>query len=388
MNKNIFTSESVTEGHPDKVCDQISDAILDAYLKQDSTCRVACETMLIPGKVIVAAEISSTASIDIQNIIKKVLKKVSYTEKYHGLSAETCEIELNIVSQSEDISLGVDKPLKTKETTGETCIGAGDQGIMHGYAVKESDNYMPLPIVLSHMLVRKLDDIRKAHTLEYLLSDGKAQVSMEYSEDHVPTRCSAIVLSSQHIPDISTSQLRKDLLKTVILETIPEKYIDKNTQIFINPTGRFVSGGAKADCGLTGRKIIVDTYGGWGRHGGGAFSGKDPSKVDRSGAYMARYIAKNIVASGICEKVDVQLAYAIGVAQPVSIYIDTFGTGKIPDHQISMNIQKQLILTPSAIIDKLELHNPIYEQLAVYGHVGRTDIQLPWEHIDHLYLGM
>ena len=386
--KNIFSSESVTEGHPDKVCDQISDAILDEYIKKDPLCRVACETMIMPGKVIIAAEISSSASVDILDIIKNTLKNVSYTEQYHGLSPENCEIELNIVPQSEDISLGVDNSLEPKEHTMELCLGAGDQGIMHGYATRESENLMPLPITLSHMLVKKLDQTRKQSKLDYLLSDGKAQVSMEYSKDNFPVRCDTIVLSAQHLPDVMMPQLQKDLLEHNSLETIPEKYIDKKTRILINPTGRFVSGGAKADCGLTGRKLIVDTYGGWARHGGGAFSGKDPSKVDRSGAYMARYIAKNIIASGICDKIDVQLAYAIGVAHPVGVYIDTFGTGKIPDSQISSKIQDQLDLTPSGMIQKLNLLNPIYKQLAVYGHVGRVDIDLPWEQIDYLYLGM
>lgn len=386
--KNIFSSESVTEGHPDKVCDQISDAILDAYLTEDPYSRVACETMIMPGKVLVGGEITSKANIDISKVVRRVLQEKDYTDEYHGLSAENSKIEINIVPQSEDISRGVDCSYESKNNMSTDTLGAGDQGIMHGYATDEFKNFMPAPIVLAHMLVKKLDTARKSNEIEYLLSDGKAQVSVEYSDDMKPLCCKSIVLSTQHYSDISYEQLCRDLREQIVLPVIPEHLITKETKIFINPTGRFVSGGAKADCGLTGRKIIVDTYGGFGRHGGGAFSGKDASKIDRSGAYMARFIAKNLVASKICKRVDVQLAYAIGVAEPVGIYVDTFGTGKIPDSNIANNVQKQLELTPSAIIEKLGLLEPIYEPLAVYGQVGRSDIELSWEKIEYLYFGV
>lgn len=387
-NENIFSSESVTEGHPDKVCDQISDAILDSFLKKDPNSRVACETMIMPGKVIVAGEVSSQTMIDYQEVIRRVLHKTEYTKNFHGLSADDFDCEINIVPQSEDISVGVDRFRESRENLKIAELGAGDQGIMHGYATNENSAYFPSTILFSHMLVRKLDDIRKNKKLDYLLSDGKAQVSMAYSKDNKPLYCKAITLSAQHLPEVSIEKLYMDLFEQVILEVIPTEMIKNETKILINPTGRFVTGGAKADCGLTGRKVIVDTYGGFGRHGGGAFSGKDPSKVDRSGAYMARYIAKNLVASGICKRVDVQLAYAIGVAKPVGVFIDTFKTGKIPDYAIASNVNKTIELTPLSIISRFNLLRPIYEPLAVYGQVGRKDLDLPWEEIDYKYFGM
>lgn len=386
--KNIFSSESVTEGHPDKVCDQISDAILDAYLMKDSYSRVACETMIMPGKVIVAGEVTSKANIDIPKIICEVLREKNYTDEYHGISAENAKIEINIVPQSADISRGVDCSYELRNNMSTNTLGAGDQGIMHGYATVETEIFMPAPIMYAHMLVKKMDEVRKNREIEYLLSDGKAQISVEYSDDMVPLCCKSVILSAQHYEDVSYEQLYNDLYEKVILETIPENMLSKETQVFINPTGRFVSGGAKADCGVTGRKIIVDTYGGFGRHGGGAFSGKDPSKLDRSGAYMARYIAKNLVASGICKRVDVQLAYAIGVSEPVGVYVDTFNTGKIADSQIANNIKKQLDLSPLGIIEKFSLVETVYKPLSVYGQVGRNDLDLAWEKIDYFYLGM
>lgn len=389
MNKNnIFSSEAVTKGHPDKVCDQISDAIVDNFISQDSLSRVACETMIMPGKVIVAGEISSKGHVVIEDVVKRVLEKVGYQKEYHGLSANDVEIETNISLQSEDIAMGVNCSYESKKEGQKKQLGAGDQGIMHGYATCETPEYMPVSAILAQKIVKKMDSLRECGEIDYILSDGKSQVSVEYSQEFVPQRIAAVVVSVQHLPKVEMAQLKQDLYDKVLSQVIPDKWIDENTKIFINPTGRFVSGGAKADCGLTGRKIIVDTYGGWGGHGGGAFSGKDPSKVDRSGAYMARYVAKNLVASGICKRVDIQIAYAIGVAEPVGIYVNTFGTGKISDSEINYNVKKTLNFSPDSIIQKFDLLRPIYENLAVYGHFGRVEKSYKWENIDYYYLGI
>lgn len=386
--KNVFSSEAVTKGHPDKVCDQISDAIVDEYILQDSLSRVACETMIMPGKVIVAGEISSRGNVIIEDIVKRVLEKVDYRNEYHGVSPKDVIIESNISLQSADIAQGVNCSYESKKEGGRRKSGAGDQGIMHGYATCETPEYMPISTIYAQKIVKKIDSLRECGEMEYILSDGKSQVSVEYLQELVPHRIEAIVVSVQHLPNIDMKQLKRDLKDKVLSQVIPNGWIDENTKIFINPTGRFVSGGAKADCGLTGRKIIVDTYGGRGGHGGGAFSGKDPSKVDRSGAYMARYIAKNLVASGICKHIDVQIAYAIGVAEPVGVYVNTFGTGKISDSEINYNVRKILDLSPDSIIKKFDLLRPIYEKLAVYGHFGRDEEDYKWENIDYYYLGM
>ncbi len=383
MKKVLFTSESVTEGHPDKICDQVSDAILDEILKVDPVARVACETLTTTGIVMVVGEITTSQYVDIQNIVRNVLKEIGYTRAKFGFDASTCSVVTSINEQSRDIALGVDSALEYKNGNEDkyNSVGAGDQGMMFGYACTETDEFMPLPITLAHKLSKRLSYVRKNDILGYLRPDGKSQVTVEYI-DGVPSRIEAIVVSTQHSPSVKLEQIQKDIKEFVIDEVIPEYLIDENTKIYVNPTGRFEIGGPMGDSGLTGRKLIVDTYGGFGRHGGGAFSGKDPTKVDRSATYMARYIAKNIVASGICEKLEIGISYAIGVAKPLSIYVDTFGTGKISDDRIIEIINKVFDLRPAAIIDTLDLRRPIYRQIAAYGHFGRNDLDLPWEKLD------
>lgn len=385
MKKVLFTSESVTEGHPDKICDQVSDAILDEILKVDPVARVACETLTTTGIVMVVGEITTSQYVDIQSIVRNVLKEIGYTRAKFGFDASTCSVVTSINEQSRDIALGVDSALEYKKGNEDkyNSVGAGDQGMMFGYACTETDEFMPLPITLAHKLTKRLAYVRKNDILSYLRPDGKSQVTVEYI-DGIPSRIEAIVVSTQHSPSVKTEQIENDVKEFVINEVIPEELIDENTKVYVNPTGRFEIGGPMGDSGLTGRKIIVDTYGGFGRHGGGAFSGKDPTKVDRSGAYMARYIAKNIVASGICEKLEIGISYAIGVAKPLSIYVDTFGTGKISDDKIIEIINKVFDLRPAAIIDILELRRPIYRQIAAYGHFGRNDLDLPWERLDKI----
>ena len=385
MKKVLFTSESVTEGHPDKICDQISDAVLDEILKVDPVARVACETLTTTGIVMVVGEITTSEYVDIQSIVRNVLKDIGYTRAKYGFDASTCSVVTSINEQSRDIALGVDSALEYKKGNEDkyNSVGAGDQGMMFGYACTETEEFMPLPITLAHNLSKRLSYVRKNDILPYLRPDGKSQVTVEYI-DGIPNRIEAIVVSTQHSPSVKTEQIEKDIKEVVINEVIPSNLIDKNTKIYVNPTGRFEIGGPMGDAGLTGRKIIVDTYGGFGRHGGGAFSGKDPTKVDRSGAYMARYIAKNIVASGICEKLEIGISYAIGVAKPLSIYVDTFGTGKISDDEIIEIVKKVFDLRPSAIIDILDLRRPIYRQIAAYGHFGRNDLDLPWERLDKI----
>ena len=385
MKKVLFTSESVTEGHPDKICDQVSDAILDEILKVDPVARVACETLTTTGIVMVVGEITTSEYVDIQSIVRNVLKDIGYTRAKFGFDASTCSVITSINEQSRDIALGVDSALEYKKGNEDkyNSVGAGDQGMMFGYACTETDEFMPLPITLAHKLTKRLAYVRKKDILSYLRPDGKSQVTVEYI-DGIPSRIEAIVVSTQHSPSVKTEQIENDVKEFVINEVIPEELIDENTKVYVNPTGRFEIGGPMGDSGLTGRKIIVDTYGGFGRHGGGAFSGKDPTKVDRSGAYMARYIAKNIVASGICEKLEIGISYAIGVAKPLSIYVDTFGTGKISDDKIIEIINKVFDLRPAAIIDILELRRPIYRQIAAYGHFGRNDLDLPWERLDKI----
>lgn len=385
MKKVLFTSESVTEGHPDKICDQVSDAILDEILKVDPVARVACETLTTTGIVMVVGEITTSEYVDIQSIVRNVLKDIGYTRAKFGFDASTCSVITSINEQSRDIALGVDSALEYKKGNEDkyNSVGAGDQGMMFGYACTETDEFMPLPITLAHKLTKRLAYVRKNDILSYLRPDGKSQVTVEYI-DGIPSRIEAIVVSTQHSPSVKTEQIENDVKEFVINEVIPEELIDENTKVYVNPTGRFEIGGPMGDSGLTGRKIIVDTYGGFGRHGGGAFSGKDPTKVDRSGAYMARYIAKNIVASGICEKLEIGISYAIGVAKPLSIYVDTFGTGKISDDKIIEIINKVFDLRPAAIIDILELRRPIYRQIAAYGHFGRNDLDLPWERLDKI----
>ena len=385
MKKVLFTSESVTEGHPDKVCDQISDAVLDEILKVDPVARVACETLTTTGIVIVVGEITTSEYVDIQSIVRNVLKDIGYTRAKYGFDASTCSVITSINEQSRDIALGVDSALEYKKGNEDkyNSVGAGDQGMMFGYACTETEEFMPLPITLAHKLSKRLSYVRKNDILSYLRPDGKSQVTVEYI-DGIPTRIEAIVVSTQHSPSVKIEQIEKDIKEVVINEVIPSNLIDENTKIYVNPTGRFEIGGPMGDAGLTGRKIIVDTYGGFGRHGGGAFSGKDPTKVDRSGAYMARYIAKNIVASGICEKLEIGISYAIGVAKPLSIYVDTFGTGKISDDEIIEIVKKVFDLRPAAIIDILDLRRPIYRQIAAYGHFGRNDLDLPWERLDKI----
>lgn len=385
MTKKLFTSESVTEGHPDKMCDQISDAILDAILAEDAYARVACETLATTGMVLVAGEITTDCYVDIQKIVRETVREIGYTRAKYGFDCETCAVITTINEQSPDIAQGVNKSLEVRSGEGdEQAIGetgAGDQGMMFGFACDETPELMPLPISLSHQLARKLSDVRKNGTLEYLRPDGKTQVTVEYHND-VPVRVDAIVISTQHSPEVDLDTIRRDLIKYVIKPIVKEEFLDDATKIYINPTGRFVIGGPQGDAGLTGRKIIVDTYGGYGRHGGGAFSGKDPTKVDRSGAYAARYVAKNIVAAGLAKKCEVELAYAIGVAKPVSIYVDTFGTGTIDDDKLVELVKRNFDLRPGAIIRDLELRKPMYRKIAAYGHFGRSDVNLPWERTD------
>ena len=386
MERRLFTSESVTEGHPDKMCDQISDAILDALMAQDPMSRVACETATTTGMVLVMGEITTNAYVDIQKIVRDTIKEIGYTRGKFGFDAETCGVITAIDEQSADIAMGVDKALEAKEHTMSEeeidAIGAGDQGMMFGYASDETPEYMPYPIALAHKLSRKLTEVRKNGTLPYLRPDGKTQVTVEYDENGVPARLDAVVLSTQHDPEVTQDQIHKDIKKYVFDAIIPEGMVDEKTKFFINPTGRFVIGGPHGDSGLTGRKIIVDTYGGYARHGGGAFSGKDCTKVDRSAAYAARYVAKNIVAAGLAKKCEIQLSYAIGVAHPTSIMVDTFGTGAVEDDKLVEIVRENFDLRPAGIIQMLDLRRPIYKQTAAYGHFGRTDIDLPWEKLD------
>lgn len=384
--RRLFTSESVTEGHPDKICDQISDAILDAILTEDPNARVACETTVTTGLVLVAGEITTSAYVDIQKTVRETVREIGYTRAKFGFDADTSAVLTAIDEQSADIAQGVDQALEAREGSMTDAdieaIGAGDQGLMFGFACNETEELMPLPISLAHKLSRRLSEVRKNETLEYLRPDGKTQVTVEYDENGKPVRVDTIVISTQHAPEVTLEQIQSDLKEHVINAVVPAEWIDENTKYFINPTGRFVIGGPQGDAGLTGRKIIVDTYGGYARHGGGAFSGKDATKVDRSAAYAARYVAKNIVAAGLADKVEVQLAYAIGVAQPVSIAVDTFGTGKATEADMVTWIRELFDLRPAGIIKMLDLRRPIYKQTAAYGHFGRTDIDVPWEKTD------
>ncbi|HAZ90868.1 MAG TPA: methionine adenosyltransferase [Eubacterium sp.] len=384
MEKRVFTSESVTEGHPDKICDQISDAILDALLAEDPNSRVACETCTNTGFVMVMGEISTSAYVDIPKIVRDTVIEIGYDKSEYGFDGHTCAVMTAIDEQSADIAMGVDKALESRASSEDRydSIGAGDQGLMFGYATDETDEYMPYPIYMAHKLSRKLTEVRKNGTLSYLRPDGKTQVSVEYGEDGKPDKITAIVISSQHDPNVEWEQIDKDLRKYVIEAVVDPSMIDDETKIYINPTGKFVIGGPNGDSGLTGRKIIVDTYGGYARHGGGAFSGKDPTKVDRSAAYAARYVAKNIVAAGLAKRCEIQLSYAIGVARPTSVCVDTFGTGVIPDEEIEKIIRANFELRPAGIIDMLNLRRPIYKQVAAYGHFGRNDLDLPWEKLD------
>lgn len=381
--RRLFTSESVTEGHPDKMCDQISDAILDAILEQDPNGRVACETATTTGMVLVMGEISTKCYVDIPKIVRKTVEEIGYTRAKFGFDYATCSVITSIDEQSADIAMGVDEALESKNGKMDKieAIGAGDQGMMFGFATNETAEYMPMPISLAHKLSRRLTEVRKNGTLGYLRPDGKTQVTVEY-EDNRPVRIDTIVISTQHDPEATHDQIEKDMIEQVIKPNIPSELLDEDTKYFINPTGRFVVGGPQGDSGLTGRKIIVDTYGGYGRHGGGAFSGKDPTKVDRSAAYAARWVAKNLVAAGVSDKLEIQLAYAIGVAKPVSITVDTFGTGKISEDKIVEIVNKVFDLRPAAIIRDLDLRRPIYKQVAAYGHFGRTDINVPWEQLN------
>ena len=384
--KILFTSESVTEGHPDKICDAISDAILDALIAQDPMSRVACETATTTGLVLVMGEITSKANIDIQSIVRETIREIGYTRGKFGFDADTCAVITALDKQSADIAMGVDKALEQKENQMDEdeldSIGAGDQGIQFGYASNETEEYMPYAINMAHKLSRQLTKVRKDGTLKYLRPDGKTQVTVEYDENGKPSRIDAVVCSTQHDPDVTQEQIHADIKKYVFDEIIPADMVDEDTKYFINPTGRFVIGGPNGDSGLTGRKIIVDTYGGTGRHGGGAFSGKDCTKVDRSAAYAARYVAKNIVAAGLADKCEIQLSYAIGVAQPTSIMVDTFGTGKLSDEKLVEIVRKHFDLRPAGIIKMLDLRRPIYKQTAAYGHFGRNDLNLPWEAVD------
>ncbi len=383
--RHLFTSESVTEGHPDKICDQISDAILDAILEKDPNARVAAETSVTTGLVLVAGEITTSCYVDIPKVVRETIREIGYTRAKYGFDADTCAVLTSIDEQSADIAMGVDQALESREgqMTDEEIesIGAGDQGLMFGFAVNETPELMPLPISMAHKLSRRLSEVRKNETLPYLRPDGKTQVTVEY-EGNKPVRIDTIVISTQHAPEISLEQIQRDLKEFVIRPVVPAELLDENTKYFINPTGRFVIGGPQGDAGLTGRKIIVDTYGGYARHGGGAFSGKDPTKVDRSAAYAARYVAKNIVAAGLADKCEVQLAYAIGVAQPVSISVDTFDTGKVDENVLVDLVRKHFDLRPAGIIKSLDLRRPLYRQTAAYGHFGRTDVNLPWERTD------
>ena len=386
MDKRLFTSESVTEGHPDKMCDAISDAILDALLAQDPMSRVACETATTTGMVLVMGEITTKAYVDIQKIVRDTVREIGYTRGKYGFDADTCGVITAIDEQSTDIAMGVDKALEAKENQMNDeqidAIGAGDQGMMFGYATNETEEYMPYAIMLAHKLTRQLTKVRKDGTLSYLRPDGKSQVTVEYDENDKPVRLDAVVLSTQHDPDVTQEQIHKDIKKYVFDPILPKEMVDENTKYYINPTGRFVIGGPHGDSGLTGRKIIVDTYGGYARHGGGAFSGKDCTKVDRSAAYAARYVAKNIVAAGLAEKCEIQLSYAIGVAQPTSVMVDTFGTGKVSDEKLVEIVRENFDLRPAGIIKMLDLRRPIYRGTAAYGHFGRTDLDLPWEATD------
>ena len=379
--RKFFTSESVTEGHPDKICDQISDAILDALLAKDPNSRVACESFCTTGLVNVMGEITTNANVDYTEIVRKTIDEIGYNKAEYGFDCNSCGVIINVHNQSADIALGVDKSQEAKSSGDENDNGAGDQGLMFGYACNETSELMPLPISLAHKLAKKLTEVRKNGTLSYLRPDGKTQVTVEYN-DGKPSRIDAIVVSSQHSESVELETIREDVIKHVITPIIPKEMIDENTKIYVNPTGRFVIGGPHGDTGLTGRKIIVDTYGGYSRHGGGAFSGKDPTKVDRSACYAARYVAKNIVASGVADKCEVQIAYAIGVAKPVSVLVDTFGTAKVDEDKLSEFVYNNIDLRPTAIIEKFQLRRPIYRQLAAYGHIGREDLDIPWEKTD------
>ncbi|MBZ8172834.1 methionine adenosyltransferase [Staphylococcus cohnii] len=388
-NRRLFTSESVTEGHPDKIADQVSDAILDEILKDDPNARVACETTVTTGMALISGEISTATYVDIPKVVRETIKNIGYTRAKYGYDSQTMAILTAIDEQSPDIAQGVDNALEYRDNLSEEEIeatGAGDQGLMFGYATNETDTYMPLPIFLSHQLAKRLSDVRKDNILKYLRPDGKVQVTVEYDEQDKPHRIDTIVVSAQHAEDTTLEQIQADIKEHVIYPTVPEGLIDENTRFYINPTGRFVIGGPQGDVGLTGRKIIVDTYGGYARHGGGCFSGKDPTKVDRSATYAARYVAKNIVAADLADKCEVQLAYAIGVAEPVSIAIDTFGTGKVSETELVEAVRKHFDLRPAGIIKMLDLKHPIYKQTAAYGHFGRTDILLPWEKLDKVNL--
>ena len=388
MEKRLFTSESVTEGHPDKMCDQISDAILDALMEQDPMSRVACETCTNTGFVMVMGEITTKAYVDIPKIVRETVKEIGYDRTEYGFDGNTCAVLTAIDEQSADIALGVDKALEAKEgdLTDDLDTGAGDQGMMFGYATNETEEYMPYPIALAHKLARQLTKVRKDGTLKYLRPDGKTQVTVEYDENNKPIHLNAVVCSTQHDPDVTQEQIHSDIKKYVFDEILPQELVDQNTKFFINPTGRFVIGGPNGDRGLTGRKIIVDTYGGYARHGGGAFSGKDCTKVDRSAAYAARYVAKNMVAAGLADRCEVQLSYAIGVAQPTSVMVDTFGTGKLSDERLVEIIRENFDLRPAGIIRMLDLRRPLYKQTAAYGHFGRNDLNLPWEKLDKVEL--
>ena len=386
MEKLLFTSESVTEGHPDKICDQISDAVLDALLEQDPLSRVACETAITTGLVLVMGEVTTTGYVDIQKIVRETIREIGYDSSKKGFDCDTCGVIVALDEQSSDIAMGVNKALEAKENTMSDsdieAIGAGDQGMMFGFASNETEEYLPYPIALAHKLTRKLSEVRKNGTLSYLRPDGKSQVTVEYDENGKPVHINAVVISSQHAVEVTQEQIHEDIRKYVIDPVLPQELVDENTKYFINPTGRFVIGGPNGDSGVTGRKIIVDTYGGYARHGGGAFSGKDCTKVDRSAAYAARYVAKNIVAAGLADKCEIQLSYAIGVAQPTSIMIDTFGTGKVSDEKLIEIVREHFDLRPAGIIKMLDLRRPIYKQTAAYGHFGRNDLDLPWEKLD------
>ena len=384
MERRLFTSESVTEGHPDKICDQISDAILDALLAKDPQSRVACETSTTTGLVVLMGEISTKAHIDYQSIVREKIREIGYTRGKYGFDCDTCAVLTAIHQQSPDIAQGVDHALEVRDGGDDSLldIGAGDQGLMFGYACRETEEMMPYPIALAHRLCLKLTELRKNRTLSYLRPDGKSQVTVEYDEEGKPSRLDAVVLSTQHDPDVTQEQIHRDIKRYVFDAVLPQEMIDEKTRFFINPTGRFVIGGPNGDSGLTGRKIIVDTYGGYARHGGGAFSGKDPTKVDRSASYAARYVAKNLVAAGLCDAVEIQLSYAIGVATPTSISVDSFGTGKLSDKKLIEIIRKEFDLRPAGIIKMLDLRRPIYSQTAAYSHFGRNDLDLPWERTD------